>query len=110
VKREAGRREEKLRGGACFCLFAAPHFAKPKKDAERRQTQGQRAVPLARQRIQRDAHACRRSTTVLAKGTLVAVWLSVRPGFLGRGFVRALPAPPVPVQGAPPVPVIVPED
>ena len=79
----------KSQGWCPFCLFAAPASpsqTKRMRNADRRMVQS--AVPLARQRIQRDAHACRRSTTVLAKGTLVSVCLSVRPGFLGRG-VRA---------------------
>jgi hypothetical protein len=85
------------------------------KDAERRQTQGRRAVPLARPRIQRDAHVCRRSTAVLARGTAhpqgsasgQASWDAagaldpLRPlqsgsGDLARGVS---PARPVPAQG-----------
>jgi hypothetical protein len=83
--RETDAREKKSGVVPVLPLRCPLREAKQPKDAERRQTQGRSAVPLARQLIQRDAHACRRSTTVLAKGTFVAVWLSVRPGFLERG-------------------------
>jgi hypothetical protein len=63
-----------------WCLdFAVRYarFAKPEIKPEIRKRNADRrnqhcAVPLARPRIQRDAHACRRSTTALAKGTFVA--------------------------------------
>jgi hypothetical protein len=67
-------RSRKRRGGACFYLrfghFA--HIAKGRKseriwNADRRSLQP--AVLLARPRLQQEAHAYRRSTTVLTQGT-----------------------------------------
>src|SRR5580704_9012810 len=45
------------------------------------------------------AHACRRSTTVLAQGSISSQRLSFRPGFLGLGLHGRYPPSPVPVQG-----------
>jgi len=45
------------------------------------------------------AHACRRSTTALAQGSISSQRLSFRPGFLGRGLNGRYPPSPVPVQG-----------
>jgi hypothetical protein len=68
VRRRVARPKKK---GWCL-LFAIRyvHFAThKKKEAERRQTHFQYAVPLARPRIQRDAHIYRRSTAALTKGS-----------------------------------------
>jgi hypothetical protein len=44
------------------------------------------------------------------KGIIPSQRLSFRPGFLGRGLNGRYPPSPVPVQGAPPTPVIMPGD
>ena len=44
------------------------------------------------------------------KGIIPSQRLGFRPGFLGRGLNGRYPPSPVPVQGAPPAPVIVPGD
>ena len=50
-------------------------------------------------RAVRSALICRRSTAVLAQGSISSPGLSVRPGFLGLGLRGRYPPSPVPVQG-----------
>jgi hypothetical protein len=91
--------------GAKRQTFSAIHrpplaflFPLQRGEAERRQTQIQ-PPRLRTARAQRSAHACRRSTAALARGSISSQRLSFRPGFLGRGLNGRYPPSPVPVQG-----------
>jgi hypothetical protein len=53
-----------------------------------------------RRALLRSALVCRRSTAVLAQGSISSQGLSFRPGFLGRGLHGRYPPSPVPVQGS----------
>jgi hypothetical protein len=115
----------KIRDGRCrFDLApgfrcAPPELRKKKKDSEakRRQTQGSSAVRSARPRLKREAHDCRRSTTVLAprsvssQGTQPQARLpGTRRNTFCVSFERVLPAPACPSPAkAPRAPVVVPE-
>jgi hypothetical protein len=57
------------------------------------------AAPTSAARADRSALTCRRSTAVLAQGSISSQGLSVRPGFLGLGLRGRYPPSPVPVQG-----------
>src|ERR1700749_2821642 len=81
------------------------------KEAERRQTQGNHrrilrcgARPFGARTL--DGVPPRLSP----EGIIPSPKVSFRPGFLGRGLNGRYPPSPVPVQGAPPAPVIVPGD
>jgi hypothetical protein len=69
---ETSREEakKKVRGGACLSVFAKPR----KKFGGETPTDAIGDLPCrrTRPRLKREAHDCRRSTTALAQGTLVA--------------------------------------
>jgi hypothetical protein len=110
----------------------APEVCRPKlrillrlKQKEGRRSAGRRNCPVRprhaadvaihlrsgrRPRVQRNAHASRRSTAALTKVSRPRLFDS-RPGFLGRGSSRALPALSCPSPAAAPrAPAVIPVD
>jgi hypothetical protein len=102
-------------GKACFANPYSPlAFVFPQKkkgEAERQQTQGNHrrilrcgARPFGARTL--DGVPPRLSP----QGIIPSQRLGFRPGFLGRGLNGRYPPSPVPVQGAPPTPVVMPGD
>jgi hypothetical protein len=76
-------------------LLRSDDKKKRKRNADRRVLH---SAPAGAAPPLRRGLAYRRSTAVLATGSFSSPWLSVRPGFLGRGLHGCCPASPVPVQ------------
>ena len=72
-----------------------------KKERRKRNAgkRGPSSAPCDAARACGGALVCRRSTAVLARGSISSQRLDFRPGFLGRGLYGRYPPSPVPVQG-----------
>jgi hypothetical protein len=103
VERETGPVQGKGRGGPGFrssVISVSPDQSHKKKEAERRQTQGNHRRIL---RCGARSFGARTLDGVpprlSARGEYSSPRLSFRPGFLGRGLNGRYPPSPVPVQG-----------
>ena len=89
----------------CFCL---PSNKKGRRNAGKRRVTTAASCDAARALLERARLTAFHHGSHLEEYFIPKV--SFRPGFLGRGPNGRYPPSPVPVQGAPPIPVIVPGD